>query len=171
MGWGLASAQEPLYWVNGRACTAEEFHLIDPELIERVESLPADEESIARFGPEAGNGVILVELKMDTPARFQHPEYTTFEEYLVAAVSWRENDPTARISIRFRISEEGIVSDPEVLEATDKRLLRRVLKALEVSPRWTPAQKRGCAVSSLSVVNITLPMGHEMPRERYIILR
>ncbi len=171
IGSFTARGQEPLYWVNGERCSAEEFHRIDPELIEEIETLPADEESIALYGPEAGNGVIRVTLKNDTPARFLHPEYEEFAAYVTARAAWRDHDPTARVSIRFTISEEGIVTNPEVLEATDKRLLRRVVKALEESPRWEPARKMGEAVSSTRLLNLTLPEGREMPLERYIIIR
>lgn len=63
------SAQRPLCIVNG-APTEEDIALIPPEDIERVETLPADEETIARYGAEASNGVILVTLRYDEPARF-----------------------------------------------------------------------------------------------------
>lgn len=44
-----AAAQKPLYIVNGRE--TEEIASIPPEDIERVETLPADEETIARLRP------------------------------------------------------------------------------------------------------------------------
>ena len=53
-----AAAQKPLYIVNGRE--TEEIASIPPEDIERVETLPADEETIARYGLRASNGVLLV---------------------------------------------------------------------------------------------------------------
>ena len=54
--WG----QQPLYIVNGveRTDTSD----IDPEIIERIEELPADEESIARYGEKASNGVVFLTL-------------------------------------------------------------------------------------------------------------
>ncbi len=168
--WSVA-AQEPLYVVNGTRMTAAEFHRINPELIEGVETLPADEESIEKYGPEAGNGVIIITLKNDTPARFLHPDFADFERWLIDQIGWRDNDPTARIAIRFEITAEGLVGLCEVLEATDKRLERRTLKALQSSPRWQPALRMGVATSSQEVINLTLPEGRRMATERYIILR
>lgn len=165
------AAQEPLYVVNRQRMTASEFHHINPGLIERIETLPADEESIARYGEEAGNGVVIVTLKYDTEARFRSPEGDDFVPYIVRTVAWQENDPTARLSIRFTITAEGYPSEVEVLEATDKRLLRRTLKAIEESPRWEPARKMGEAVPSEQLLNLTLPLGRTLPHERYIILR
>ncbi len=165
-----ALAQEPLYIVNGEV--REEIESINPELIERIESFPADEETIARFGPEAGNGVVLVTLKYDRPARFQHPEGLSLAQFVSREVAWKENDPTARIVVRYAIEADGTLRIEKVLQATDKRLQRRVERALADSPRWQPAQKLGEAVASSGyVLQLTLPEGREMPRERYIIIR
>ncbi|MBQ8307962.1 MAG: energy transducer TonB [Alistipes sp.] len=178
--WGLlcglgislsAHAQEPLYLVNQQAMTASEFHAINPGLIERIKTLPADEESIARYGERAGNGVVIVTLKYDTEARFPETEGEDFAAYITRRVAWQESDPTARVSIRFTLTAEGRPTAIEVLEATDKRLLRRTLKAIEESPRWEPARKMGQAVASEQLLNLTLPTGRTLPRERYIILR
>ena len=56
--WGVvlcavlpAAAQKPLYIVNGEP--REEIASIPPEDIESVESLPADEQYIARYGERA----------------------------------------------------------------------------------------------------------------------
>lgn len=164
------AAQEPLYIVNGERRT--EIESINPEHIERIEQFPADEETIARFGPEAGNGAVVVTLKFDRAPRFTHPEGLSFAEYVIGAVGWQENDPTARIAIRYHISKEGELLTDKVLEATDKRLLRRVSRALEECPLWQPAQKEGEAVKSAGyVLRLTLPAGREMPPERYIIIR
>ena len=52
------AAQKPLYIVNGTPC--DEIVGIETDDIERIEELPADEESIARYGDKATNGVIPV---------------------------------------------------------------------------------------------------------------
>lgn len=165
-----ARAQEPLYIVNGEV--RDQIATIDPEQIEQIEQLPANEESIARFGPEAGNGVVVVTLKFDRAPRFQHPEGWSLAEYVTQAVEWVESDPTARIAIRYRILADGGLEVDKILEATDKRLLRRVLRALEQAPRWEPAQRQGRAVQSEGhLLRLTLPEGRELPPERYIVIR
>ena len=64
-----AVAQRPLYIVNG--VETEEIESIPPDDIENIESLPADEETIARYGEKAANGVILISLRYDKPAIFE----------------------------------------------------------------------------------------------------
>mgnify|MGYP001517605240 CR=1 FL=1 len=48
---------QPLYIVNGKETS--EIRSIPPEDIENVEMLPADEETIARYGQRAAHGVML----------------------------------------------------------------------------------------------------------------
>ena len=133
-----AAAQEPLYIVNGEV--RSEVRSIPPADIEHIEVFPAEEATIARFGPEAGNGAIVLTLRYDRPARFLGPD-----------------------SLSAAISEE--------LEATDKRLLRRVRKAFETAPAWAPATKEGAPVRSEGVLRLQLPAGRPMPRERYVVIR
>lgn len=164
-----AAAQEPLYIVNGEV--RSEVRSIPPDDVEHIEVLPAEEETIARFGPEAGNGVILLTLRYDRPARFLHPDSLSFAEYVAREVDWKENDPTARVVLRYAVGESGAVTITEELEATDKRLLRRVRKAIETSPAWAPATKEGHPVRSEGVLRLQLPAGRPAPRERYIVIR
>ena len=159
-------AQRPLYVVNGEL--REEIHSIPPEMIERIEPLPADEESIARYGEAASHGVILVTLIYDRPACFSEGD---FEEWIAARVDWDEGEPAARVVVRYEVTAEGRALWGEVLEATDKRLLRRVRKAFEEAPTWQPATKMGVAVNSTKMFNLTLPKGKRIAPERYIILR
>lgn len=162
--------QEPLYIVNGREVSSAEFKKIDPEIVERIEVLDADEQSIATYGPKAGDGVMLITLKFDTPARFVHPPHKSFEEYIIESADWGENEPAARVSLRFVVNKEGKIEQIETLEASDKRLLRRILKAIELSPLWQPAQKMSQAVDMRRTLRIELPMGKELAPEPYIII-
>ena len=68
-------AYKPLYVVNGEV--VESIEHIPHENIERIDNLPADEETIATWGLGASEGVILVTLRFDTEARFSHDEYKT----------------------------------------------------------------------------------------------
>ena len=53
-----AAAQDPIYVVNGQVVS--DIRNIPPGDIESTEMLPADEQTIARYGTEASNGVILI---------------------------------------------------------------------------------------------------------------
>ena len=166
--------REPLYIVNGEERT--EIQSIPPDDIERVEMLPADEETVARYGQRASNAVflatdrlMLVSLRYDTPARFA--EADSFSDYIADRVRWDETDPTARVVLRYTITETGRAEVDQELESTDNRLKRRVLKALAEAPAWTPATKNGSPIASQGILRIQLPKGRRMPRQVELIIR
>ena len=166
------NTQAPLYIVNGEPMSEEQVKDIDPSDIVSNTLLPADEHTIAEYGEAANNGVVVIVLRYDTPPRFEvggeHPGYS---RYVGRMVKWdAESDPVARVIIAFRVEADGSVTVRDVLEATDKRLCRRVLKAMEEAPRWQPALKEGEGVATDHVLRITLPEGRTLPREREIAI-
>ncbi len=157
----------PLYIVNGKV--VEQIRTIPPEEIEHVEMLPADEETIARYGERAMHGVMLITLRYDEPAKF--PADTTFGSYIARQVRWEEDEPVARVVLRYTINTDGTIRIDDTLESTDNRLKRRVLKAVEESPRWQPALKNGKAIESEGILSIQLPEGRPMPRRVELVYR
>lgn len=155
-----ARNQKPLYLVNG--VEREDIDSIPPEEIEHVETLPADEVTIARYGEKAANGVMLITLRYDEPAIFS--DTTTFDRYIARQVRWDDDEPVARVVLRYTVAPDGRTVVGETLEATDNRLKRRVLKAVEEAPLWTPAQKGGKPLASEGVLHVQLPEGRPMPR-------
>ncbi|WP_417015251.1 energy transducer TonB [Alistipes sp.] len=162
-----APKPKPLYIVNGKV--AEQIGDIPPEEIERVEMLPADEETIARYGERAMHGVMLITLRYDEPALF--PADTTFGNYIARQIRWDDDEPVARVVLRYTITEDGSVRVDDTLESTDNRLKRRVLKAVEEAPRWQPARKNGRPIASEGVLSIQLPEGRSMPRRVELVYR
>ena len=162
-----AVAQRPLYIVNG--VETEEIESIPPDDIENVEMLPADEETIARYGDKAANGVMLVTLRYDQSAVF--PADSTFSGYIARQVKWGDDEPAARIVLRYTVTPEGDTVVAQELESTDSRLKRRVLKAVAEAPRWTPARKNGTPVESEGILHIQLPEGKLMPRQVELVWR
>ena len=159
----------PLYIVNGERMSEEQVKGIHPKDIEDNHLLPADEQTIERYGHEAANGVVVITLRYDTPARFEIDGQTTnYCNYIADRVKWDDTDPVARIIISFKVKADGTVSDNDVLEATDKRLLRRIEKAMAEAPRWRPALKDGKGVETTHLLKVTLPKGRTMPRERVV---
>lgn len=57
------------------------------------------------------------------------------------------------------------------LEATDRRLRRRVIDAVEKAPRWQPAMRDGKPVESEGVLRVQLPEGKSIPRPLEFIMR
>lgn len=166
------NTQAPLYIVNGEPMSEEQVKDIDPSDIVSNTLLPADEHTIAEYGEAANNGVVVIVLRYDTPPRFEvGGEQTGYSRYVGRMVKWdAESDPVARVIIAFRVEADGSVTVRDVLEATDKRLCRRVLKAMEEAPRWQPALKEGEGVATDHVLRITLPEGRTLPREREIAI-
>lgn len=159
----------PLYIVNGERMSEEQVKGIHPKDIEDNHLLPADEQTIERYGHEAANGVVVITLRYDTPARFEIDGQTTnYSNYIADRVKWDDTDPVARIIISFKVKPDGTISDNDVLEATDKRLLRRIEKAMAEAPRWRPALKDGKGVETTHLLKVTLPKGRTMPRERVV---
>ena len=159
----------PLYIVNGEKMTEEQVKDINPKDIVDNHLLPADEQTIERYGHEAANGVVVITLRYDTPARFEiEGEVTKYSAYIADRVKWDETDPVARIIISFKVKADGSVAEFDVLEATDKRLLRRIEKAMAEAPRWQPALKDGKGVETTHLLKVTLPKGRTMPRERVV---
>ena len=151
-----AAAQEPLYLVNGRE--VEEIGSIPPDDIESVEMLPADEETIARYGEKAFNGVMVVTLRYDSPARFTAAE--SFDAYIASQVKWSDDETAARVVLRYTVNTDGRAEVSAELESTDSRLRRRVLKAVEEAPLWSPPPRtarrwpaKGCCASSCPKAN------------------
>lgn len=166
----FGAAQAPLYIVNGQRIDYRRAAAIPAGNIERMEELPADEETIAQYGPEASNGVCLITLRYDVAARFP-ADSVSFDHYVAGRVVWDADEPAARVVLRYRITAEGMLVVTSELQATDKRLRRRVLQVVREAPRWEPARKAGVPVESEGVLRIQLPEGKHMPREVELIWR
>ena len=160
----------PLYIVNGVRMSEAEVKSIAPADIVSNRLLPPDEQSIEKYGPEAANGVIEIVLRYDTPARFEPDGKTQrYADYVASRIKWEyPSNPVARVVVKLHISAEGKPSVSEVIDATDKRLMKRVSGVVESSPLWTPAMKQGQGVEFYYTLRLTLPQGMELPRERSI---
>ena len=162
----------PIYIVNGERMTEEEVRAIDPEDIVSNELLPADEATIEKYGQDAANGVILITLRYDTEARFEvDGEETSFSAYIARQIKWSEMDPIAQVVMKLEVGPDGVAREKEVLESSDKRLLRRIRAALSEAPRWVAASKDGEGITTQHILRITLPIGSKMPHKWAVIIR
>lgn len=166
---GTLDAREPMYVVNGKV--VESIGHIPQGDIESIDILPANEETIATWGEGAAEGVILIRLVYDTPARFVAEGYDNYTDYLADSVRWDARMPAERVSLRLMIDPEGGATIAEVLQSTSRQFLKRVTSAIESSPRWEPAIRDGRAVASIVLVNLLLPEGKSLPAEHAVILR
>ena len=163
------NAHEPLYVVNGTI--VESIDAIPQEDIESIDILPANEDTIAMWGEGAAEGVILLRLVYDTPARYDADGYDNYTAYLADNVTWSDKMPAARVSLRLAVDSEGRATIAEVLQSTSRQFLKRVTKAIDSSPRWMPAVRDGSPVESIVLVNLLLPEGKSLPVEHAVILR
>lgn len=162
----------PLYIVNGERMSEEDVKEIDPSDIVSNELLAVDEAVIEKYGHDAANGVVVITLRYDTPARFEVDGVETkYSSYIAERVKWNEIDGVARVVMSFTVSGDGTVTEKEVLEATDRRLLSRIRKEMKLAPKWISAKKDGKGITTDHILRITLPIGRTMPRERAILIR
>ena len=161
-----AQTQTPLYIVNG--VEMESVRHIPEENIEHIETLPADEQTIARYGDKARNGVVIIALCYDREAQFDGGR--DFDDYIAEQVHWPAHHPAARVVVRYTVESDGSIRLGSVLQATNRRLYKRVVAAVEKAPKWSAATKSGTPVASEHVLRIQLPKGKPMPRERYIVI-
>lgn len=161
------SRTTPLYIVNG--VEMDSVRHIPEKNIEHIDHLPANEESVAKYGDRANNGVIIVTLRYDREAEFTGGK--PLADYVAERVKWPENFGVARFVARYTIEADGSFSLGSELESTDHQLRKRVLKVLQSLPKWQPATKQGKAVASEYVLAVQLPKGKAMPREPYIVIR
>lgn len=169
LGVGVAFAREPLYVVNGRVVASIED--IPHEDIERIDVLPANEDTIAEWGSEASEGVIIVTLRYDTAATFVAEGYDNFTDYLAHTVRWSDMHPAERVSLRVKVDVEGRATVTEVLDATSRQFLRCVERAIAKAPLWSAAMRDGEAVESLHLVNLKLPINKALAIDPAVILR
>ncbi len=159
-------ARQPLYIVNG--VERDNIDSISQNQIERIEMLDVTDSLILQYGQRASNGVSVITLKYDTPASFGGEG--TLSDYIIKSVGWDETDPVARLSFRFKILTSGEMVVGDILESTESRLKRKVMRAIEQAPLWKPATNLGEAVEMEGIFRVQLPIGRDMPREKYIIL-
>lgn len=164
-----AFGYKPLYVVNG--VVVDSIDDIPHENIEHIDNLPANEETIAEWGLEASEGVIIVTLRYDTEARFSYGDYNNFTDYLASTVHWDDTMSPERVSLRIIVDNTGRATISEVIASSSKQFLKRVTKAIDTSPLWIPAERSGAPVESQHLVNLQLPKGKHLPREMGIILR
>jgi hypothetical protein len=79
--------------------------------------------------------------------------------------------PAERVSLRIVVDSSGKATISEVIDFSSKQFLKRVTKAINEAPLWSPAERNGTPVESQHLVNLQLPKGKQMPREMGVIIR
>lgn len=167
--WSASTSAQhpaPLYIVNG--VEMESVAHIPTADIESITPLEADEETIAKYGERANEGVIIITLRYDRPARFTGGD--SFNDYIAEHVKWTDHYPAARVVMRYAVAADGTLTLGETLECTDARLRKKIIAAVKNAPAWEAAAKNGEGVKSEYVLSVQLPKGKPMPKEPYIVI-
>ena len=92
--------------------------------------------------------------------KFQDGDLNDFRTWvsnnLVIPKSTLEKGEGCRVALSFVVERDGSVSSVKVLQTADKEFAEATVKVMENSPRWTPAQSKGKAVS----VKYVLPVDY-----------
>ena len=98
----------PIYIVNGQRMDEEKVKAIHPADIVSNELLTVDEAVIEKYGHDAANGVVVITLRYDTPARFEvDGKEAKYSTYIAERVKWSEIEDVARVVISFTVEAAG----------------------------------------------------------------
>ena len=171
--------QKPLYIVDGKVMTIEEFQTIDTELIESM-TVFKNEEQIRKFEQfgDTSNGVVVISLKnseaedevllkTDILPSFMGGDIRTFQNWVMQNLRYPaealEKGLEDMVVLQFIVNREGYIAmeDIKILQSKYQILADEVKRVIASSPRWTPAVQNGRAVS----LSFMLPVHFQIPKD------
>lgn len=171
--------QKPLYIVDGKAMTIEEFKTIDTELIESMTVFKNDEQirKFEQFG-DTSNGVVVISLKnresgdevflmADILPSFMGGDIRTFQNWVMQNLRYPaealEKGLEDMVVLQFVVNREGYIAmeDIKILQSKHQILADEVKRVIASSPRWTPAVQNGRTVA----LRFMLPVHFQMPKD------
>ncbi len=161
-----SAANKPLYVINGNIDDEVNIDDIPSSLITNIEVIRG-EDAVEKYGQKGSNGVILISLRYDTSPLFS--KKISFHDYIIESIKWEDTDPVARVIFRYKVKTNGSVELIEIMESTDSRMRKRIVKAVNAAPKWErPAKLDGKPVETISAERIQLPIGQRFPGELII---
>lgn len=158
-------AEKPLIVVDGKAMDSDfELKSVDPLTIKSV-SVLKDETVTEKYGEAGKNGVIVIELKKQTPQkeeampfqqveqkpRFNGGDVNDFSKWVAQNMKYPEeafkNKVGGRVMLSFVVGSDGVVRDVKVLRGVDASLDAEAVRVVSSSPKWTPAMHKGKPVA------------------------
>lgn len=157
----IATAQQPLYVIDGRKATAEEIEKIISTKIESM-TVIHDEEAKAAYSHmgDTTNGVVLVYthkesatdgvwLAADVMPKFMGGDATSFQRWVMQNIKYPaeaiEKGIQGQVNVRFIVGKDGKVDTNRLmfLDQCDNILRQEVIRVLDMAPAWTPAVQKG----------------------------
>ena len=171
--------QKPLYIVDGKVMTIEEFKTIDTELIESMTVFKNDEQirKFEQFG-DTSNGVVVISLKnresgdevflmADILPSFMGGDIRTFQNWVMQNLRYPaealEKGLEDMVVLQFVVNREGYIAmeDIKILQSKHQILADEVKRVIASSPRWTPAVQNGRTVA----LRFMLPVHFQIPKD------
>lgn len=70
----------------------------------------------------------------------------------------KDNNIQGRVIVRFKIKEDGTVSDASVIKGVDKSLDNEALRVVGLIPRFTPGKQNGVDVPVWYMIPVTFTL-------------
>lgn len=180
-----ASAQEPVYCIDGMLCTLD----IVKQRADEIESIMVvnDRETLSNYeklwkmNDNALTSVICITTKanevqeellvVDEMPKFMGGDLNTFSMWVMQNVRYPEEAVSKRLEghviVSFCVGKDGYIDENKilVLKSPDKLLSDEVERVLKSSPQWTPGKQKG----ELAIVKFTLPVNFKVVKDLEVV--
>ncbi len=181
-----ASAQEPVYCIDGVLCTLD----IVKQRADEIESIMVvnDRETLSNYeklwkmNDNALTSVICITTKanevqeeewlvVDEMPTFMGGNLSTFRDWVMQNVRYPEEAVSKRLEghviVSFCVGKDGYIDENKilVLRSPDRLLSDEVERVLKSSPQWTPGKQKG----ELAIVKFTLPVNFKVVKDLEVV--
>jgi TonB family protein len=108
---------------------------------------------------------------VDKQAQFQGGNLETFREWiennLIYPPDAKEKGIFGRVTVQFTVNSKGKACDAVILRGVDPSLDKEVLRILQVSPEWTPAENDGKKVAQQFVMPVIFSLERSLLFDKY----
>lgn len=174
-----ASAQEPVYCIDGVLCTLDivkqRANEIESIMVVNDRETLSNYEKLWKMNDNALASVICITTKanevqeeewlvVDEMPKFMGGDLNTFRMWVMQNVRYPEEAVSKRLEghviVSFCVGKDGYIDENKilVLSSPDKLLSDEVERVLKSSPQWTPGRQKG----KLAIVKFTLPVNFKV---------
>ncbi|MBN1143541.1 MAG: TonB family protein, partial [Bacteroidales bacterium] len=125
-----------------------------------VQPTPPSPEQIANFKAQerASTTEGHVYIYVDQQAQFQGGTLEKFSQWVQTSLVYPPvaivNGISGRVIVQFIVGSNGKVTDTKILRSVDPSLDKEVLRVMQLSPEWTPAENAGKKVAQQFVIPV-----------------
>ena len=123
-----------------------------------------DEDTLIMKDLEAGTVTLKRLHDLDKMPSFQGGDLTTFSKWVMGNMKYPKaaikHGIQGTVLVKFAVDKDGNVANIEVLKSPDKSLSDEAMRVIKMSPKWTPGELDGRAVS----VYFTIPLSFKIAK-------